>query len=89
MASATITSKGQMTIPRDVRRHVGLLKGDVVTVHAVGEGAIVVRRKRPMARQLAGMLAHRKGRRAPTPAEIDRAFADAASERWARAARRR
>ena len=39
--SATVTSKGQITIPSDVRRHLGLRKGDRVEFDVVDGTAIL------------------------------------------------
>ena len=39
--SATVTSKGQITIPSDVRRHLGLRKGDRVEFDLVDGTAIL------------------------------------------------
>ena len=40
--SATVTSKGQITIPSEVRRHLGLRKGDRVEFD-VGDGTAILR----------------------------------------------
>ena len=39
---ATLTSKGWITIPSDVRRHLGLRKGDPVEFD-IGDGAAILR----------------------------------------------
>lgn len=42
MGTATITSKGQMTLPKDVRDKLGLKKGDRVDVRARDDGTAVI-----------------------------------------------
>jgi antitoxin PrlF len=71
MPQATITSKGRMTIPRAVRRAAGLKTGDVVSIHAIGNGVFVVRPKRPMVDRLAGALAAPGCRRVSSKASDD------------------
>ena len=88
MPDATITSKGQMTIPRDVRRAAGLKTGDIVSVHDIGGGVFVVRAKRPMLDRLAGCLAAPRRRRASLKT-MDGAVADAAVARAGRGSGRR
>ncbi len=42
MPVATLTSKGQTTIPRDVRRHLGLKPGDKLRFILEDDGRVVV-----------------------------------------------
>lgn len=46
MAKTKVTSKFQVTIPKEVREKVGVRPGEVVSVESVGEDEIVVRRFR-------------------------------------------
>lgn len=72
---ATVTSKGQITIPRVVRRLFGLQTGDALEFE-VQQGKVQLRPSRP--RQLsAGVLkTHlRKGWKAPTVQEMDAGIA--------------
>lgn len=46
MPRTRVTSKFQLTIPKEVREEVGLKPGEVVTVESVSEEEIVVRRFR-------------------------------------------
>ena len=51
-----ITSKGQVTIPKEVREKVGLHPGDVV-VYDVGKDTITIRRaKRPLSKDYYRLL---------------------------------
>lgn len=60
MSIATLTSKGQTTIPKDVRDQVGLQPGDRMHFTVLESGAIVVRVKNRSARELRGVLKARK-----------------------------
>lgn len=44
--SATVTSKGQITIPVEVRKHLGLKERDKVTFVLSDDGSVLLRRKR-------------------------------------------
>lgn len=58
MATGTMTSKGQITVPKDVREALGLTAGTKVnfTKNADGDYVLTVRRAR--AADLAGRLKH-------------------------------
>jgi antitoxin PrlF len=45
MAFATVTSKGQTTIPKDVRAAANLKAGDRIHFTVLGDGTIIVRVK--------------------------------------------
>jgi AbrB family looped-hinge helix DNA binding protein len=68
----TITSKGQITIPRDMRRHFGLQTGTAVCFDI--EGDHIALRPAPAARDVAasgfGLI---RSRRPAVPAEFDAA----------------
>jgi len=42
MPSSTLTSKGQVTIPKAVREELGLREGDRVAFRVLGDGSVVV-----------------------------------------------
>lgn len=44
VAAATVTSKGQITIPADVRRQLGIQLGDRVEFATADDGTVVFRR---------------------------------------------
>ena len=46
MAEATITSKGQVTIPADIRQALGLAMGDLVVFTLLEDGTTVMRAKK-------------------------------------------
>ena len=70
MPSATMTSKGQVTLPKAVREALQVRTGDRLDFTPASDGAfrVEVRRKDPMS--LAGIL-YRKGRRAVSVREMD------------------
>ncbi len=59
MASSTLTSKGRITIPREVRDRLGLRKGDRVVFQFDEHGNLLLRRETqsPLGR-LPGLLKH-------------------------------
>jgi AbrB family looped-hinge helix DNA binding protein len=58
MASATVTSKGQITIPVKVRKALGLTPGTRVDFYEVEPGEFLLRAKTGSIRDLEGCLAH-------------------------------
>jgi antitoxin PrlF len=74
MASATVTSKGQITIPKKVRQTLRLGPGDRVEFLIEKGGKISVRPGKADVSDLKGLL-RRRGRRAVSLAEMDAAIA--------------
>lgn len=72
MSTATVTSKGQITLPKDVREGLGLREGDKIDFEKV-DGRYVIRPRNRSALELAGVL-HRPGMRALTVEEMDEAI---------------
>lgn len=69
----TVTSKGQITIPRDIRKAVGLNPGDRV-MFQMDEQHRVVMKKNPETLSLAGMLGSYGKGRTLTQADIQQAI---------------
>ena len=67
-ADATLTSKGQTTIPKVVRDRLGMRAGDRLTFTVMPDGVVVLRLKNKSAADLAGLL-HREARE---PVAVDR-----------------
>lgn len=63
MSFATMTTKGQTTIPKDIRDGLGLKPGDRMTFTLMPDGTVVMRVKHRSLMSLAGSL-HQKGRKA-------------------------
>ena len=59
---ATLTSKGQITIPRGIRDSLGLKPGDRMTFTQMPDGTVVMRVKSKSVMDLAGLL-RKKGRK--------------------------
>jgi antitoxin PrlF len=57
MSRATVTSKGQITLPVEVRRALRLDPGDAVTFEPSGDGAFVIRPEAGEIRKLKGVVA--------------------------------
>ncbi len=59
---ATLTSKGQMTIPKEIRDGLGMKSGDRITLTLMPDATVVMRLKNKSIAELAGTL-HKKGRK--------------------------
>lgn len=56
MSEATLTSKGQITIPADIRRSLGVGAQDRITFTLMPDGTVVLRAKTRSVQALRGML---------------------------------
>ena len=59
---ATLTSKGQTTIPKEIRDGLGMKSGDRMTFTLMPDATVVMRVKSGSLTKLAGTL-HKKGRK--------------------------
>jgi antitoxin PrlF len=75
---STITSKGQATIPKAVREHLGLKPGDRLKFFVHPNGSVLLLPKVPSS-ALRGFLKHRG--RPVTLEEMDEAIADGAARK--------
>jgi AbrB family looped-hinge helix DNA binding protein len=73
MATATVTSKGQVTIPKEIRKLLRVEEGDRIDFVVEGSDRVVMRKPSRSLRSLRGLL-YRKGRRAATLEEMDQAI---------------
>lgn len=80
--ATTITAKGQMTIPKDIRDRMGLKPGDKVKLFVDSRGDARIVRVRPLS-EISGML-RRPGQKAVTIEDMNEAVAAAAVERYER-----
>jgi len=60
MPSATLTSKGQITIPKEIRDHLGVEPGDRLSFNIGGEGGVTVEPETVDIRSLRGTLKSRR-----------------------------
>jgi len=76
MPKATITSKGQLTLPKEIRLRLGVDQGDQVEFRIEADGSITVLSAKGSARRLYGLLETSHG--ASVSAEdMDRVISDA------------
>ena len=68
---ATLTSKGQTTIPKEIRDRLHMKAGDRMTFTLMPDSTVVMRVKSKNAADLAGML-HKKGRKPVPVAQLSR-----------------
>lgn len=73
MSEATITSKGQITVPKEVRKALNVQEGDVLDFVIDERGQVTVRPLRGDVRRLRGMLKHFV-KRSLTVEEMDEAI---------------
>jgi len=70
-AEATLTSKGQTTIPKDIRDRLRMKTGDRMTFTLMPDGTVLLRIKNKSIMSLAGSL-RRKGQKPLPVAELSR-----------------
>lgn len=63
MSEATITSKGQVTIPAEIRKALGLSAGERVVFTRLDDGTTVMRAKTRSLNDLKGLLKPASGKR--------------------------
>jgi AbrB family looped-hinge helix DNA binding protein len=68
---ATLTSKGQTTIPKEIRDSLNMKEGDRMTFTLLPDGTVLLRLKNKSASDLAGRL-HKKGRKALPVEDLSR-----------------
>jgi len=81
MPTATLTSKGQMTIPKEIRDKLELKPGDRVELNVLPDGRVLMTPTVPLA-SLAGILP--KPKRAHTVDDMNTAIAEAVSRKYKR-----
>ncbi len=86
MPTATVTSKGQVTIPKRVREVLKLHSGDKIDFLIATDGTVTVRPATIDIMSLHGIL-HREGQRPLPVEEMDDAIAAAVSEKDKRSRR--
>lgn len=68
---ATLTSKGQTTIPKEIRDSLHMKAGDRMTFTLMPDATVVMRLKSKSLTELAGTL-HKKGRKAVPVEQLSR-----------------
>jgi AbrB family looped-hinge helix DNA binding protein len=69
--AATLTSKGQTTIPKEIRDGLGMKPGDRISFTLMPDGTVIMRVKRKSVMKLAGVL-HKKGRKSVSIEQLSR-----------------
>lgn len=80
MPLATVTSKGQVTIPKEVRDRMQLRTGDQLDFVGLQDGTVAIRKRALRANDVFGAFAHRADR-AVSVQEMDSAIAASATKR--------
>jgi len=70
-AESTLTSKGQTTIPKDIRERLHMKAGDRMTFTLMPDGTVLLRIKNKSVMSLAGSL-RRKGQKALPVEQLSR-----------------
>ena len=83
MPAATLTTKGQVTIPKEVRAHLGVDTGDRLSFVIHDDGTVVVEPMTRHVQDLGGLL-HRPGRRAVSVEAMDEGIATRMRETFGR-----
>ena len=68
---ATLTSKGQTTIPKEIRDGLGMKTGDRITFTLMSDATVLMRVKSKSVIELAGQL-HKKGRKSVPIEQLSR-----------------
>jgi AbrB family looped-hinge helix DNA binding protein len=75
MSTATLTTKGQVTIPKEVREHLGIDTGDRLSFVVQEDGSVMVKPLTRHVRELAGLL-RRPGQRPVSINQMDVGIAE-------------
>jgi AbrB family looped-hinge helix DNA binding protein len=70
MEATSVTSKGQVTIPKEVRQRLGIRQGSKIEFSVVGNDVVMKVRSSPAAESASG-FGLLKSRRAAVPADLD------------------
>lgn len=79
MPTATLTSKGQLTLPKSVRERAGTRTGDRLEVMVSEDGSIVLRPIRGSVERLFGLL-RREGESPVSVEQMDEALSEQLAE---------
>ena len=60
MITSTMTSKGQITVPKKIREFLGVGDSDKISFTPLEDGKVILSVERPSARILFGLLSNRK-----------------------------
>jgi AbrB family looped-hinge helix DNA binding protein len=84
MAASTLTSKGQITVPKEVRERLGVREGDRIVFQFDQHGQVVLRPEgRDPLGGLVGLLRHRAKDRPATVEEMNEAIRTRIAKKFA------
>lgn len=83
MYTATVTSKGQTTIPAELRERLGIEPGTKLVFTVLPDGRVIMQAQTGTVADLAGLL-RREGQRPVSIEEMDQGIAEAVALRDAR-----
>lgn len=81
MSKATVTSKGQVTIPHDIRKMAKIGKGTRLDFQLEKDGSLIVRPATKSLSELKGIAKVRKKRKTVSLSEMKKAIYSAAKEK--------
>lgn len=81
MITSTVTSKGQVTIPKAIREFLKVEKYDKIVFIPLEDGKVMITTKLAPASHLFGMLKHRKPRKPASVEDMDAVIQKRRAER--------
>ncbi|MFZ1983888.1 MAG: type II toxin-antitoxin system PrlF family antitoxin [Desulfatitalea sp.] len=81
MITSKVTSKGQVTIPKEIRKHIRAEPSDKIVFIPLEDGNVLITRHQASVSDLFGMLKHRKKEKPVSLQEIESAIAKKRLER--------
>jgi AbrB family looped-hinge helix DNA binding protein len=81
MLNSTVTSKGQVTIPKKIREFLNVRTSDKIVFIPVEVGKVIITVRKNSASELFGMLKHRRQARLVSIREMDSTIRKRRSER--------
>ena len=84
MIISSISSKGQITIPKEIREFLNVGRFDKIVFIPIEEGKVMITNKQNSATELFGMLSHRKASKSVSVEDMKRAVQKRRSKRGAK-----
>lgn len=74
METGTLSSKGQITIPKKIREFLNVESSDKLTFAPIDEGKVLVTKEQKPATSIFGLLKHRRKKQAVSQEQMDDAI---------------
>jgi AbrB family looped-hinge helix DNA binding protein len=81
MITSKVTSKGQITIPKEIRKYIGAEPSDKIIFIPLEEGKVLITSQQESVTDLFGMLSHRKKEKPVSLEDIESAIRKKRSQR--------